>query len=173
MTEKRNDKNFNTAIIISDKGEIVLKYSKINLIEVERPFYGVGSKVEVVETPFGKIGLNICADNYMESDLHNAHLLARMGAQLILSPSAWTVDHVITEENDPYKDKWTKPLLTIAKEYKIPFISVTSVGYIVGGPYEGKKMIGNSLAVDETGVIAQGELNEFASDLQVVEINLR
>lgn len=172
LTEKRSDKNYNTAIIINDQGEIVLKYSKINLLDVELPYYGKGSKVEVIDTPFGKIGLNICADNYMESGLHNAHLLARMGAKLILSPSAWTVEHSVTEENDPYKDKWKKPLLTIAQQYKIPFISVTSVGYIVGGPYEGKKMVGCSLAVNETGILVQGEFNEFASDLKVVEINL-
>jgi hypothetical protein len=44
----------------------------------------------------------------------------------------------VTEEMDPYKDKWIKPLSEIAQLYDIPFVSVTSVGYIVGGPYEGK-----------------------------------
>lgn len=173
LTEKLNGRNYNAAIIINNKGDILLKYHKINLLEVEFPYYEVGQKIEVVDTIFGKIGLNICADNYLQSGLHNAHMLARMGAQLILSPSSWTVDHSITEENDPYREKWVKPLSDISKIYNIPFISVTSVGYIVGGPYEGKKMVGCSLAVDETGVLAQGEFNEFAGDLKTVEITLK
>jgi len=173
LTEKRNNKNYNSAILLNENGEIVLKYSKINLLEVEFPFYEIGCKLEVVDTPLGRIGLNICADNYLQSGLHNAHMLARMGAQLILSPSSWTVDHSITEEMDPYKEKWVKPLSQIATLYKIPVVSVTSVGYIVGGPYEGKKMVGCSIAVSESGIIAQGEFNEFAGDLKTVEIQLK
>lgn len=59
------------------------------------------------------------------------------------------------------------------QKYEIPFLSTTSVGYIVGGPYEGKKMVGCSLAVDETGILAQGEYNEFASDLKIVDVNIK
>lgn len=172
LTEKNEIQNYNTALLIDDTGSVVLKYSKINLLEVEFPYYAVGQRLEVVNTPFGKIGVNICADNYNHS-LYNAHMLARMGAQIILSPSSWTVDHSITEEMNPYQTKWIAPLSIIAKKYEIPFLSTTSVGYIVGGPYEGKKMVGCSLAVDETGILAQGEYNEFASDLKVVDVTIK
>lgn len=172
LTEKSGDKNQNTAILIDSTGNIVLKYAKVNLLEVEFPYYEVGQKLEIVDTPFGKIGLNICADNYIDS-LYNGHMLARMGAQIILSPSSWTVDHFVTEEMDPYKTKWIEPLSIIARKYQIPVLSTTSVGYIVGGPYEGKKMVGCSLAVDETGILAQGEFNEFAGDLKVVNITIK
>ena len=172
LTEKHGGKRHNAAVLIDDKGQIIHLYHKINILEVEFPFYEPGKSVSVVETPFGNIGINICADNYIHS-IHNAHMLARMGAQLILSPSSWTVDHFVTEEMDPYKDKWIKPLQEIARLYDIPFVSVTSVGYIVGGPYEGKKMIGCSLAVDKGGIIAQGEFNEFAGDLKVAEITIK
>ncbi len=172
LTEKKGNQNYNTALLIDNNGAIILTYSKINLLEVEFPYYQVGQKLEVVNTPFGKIGVNICADNYLPS-LHNAHMLARMGAQLIIAPSSWTVDHSVTEESDPYREKWVKPLSDIARIYEIPFISTTSVGYIVGGPYEGKKMVGCSLAVDETGILAQGEFNEFAGHLTMVEVTLK
>lgn len=172
LTEKKSDKRFNSALLINVKGEIVHVYHKINLLEVEFPFYEPGKSLSVVETPFGNIGINICADNYADST-YNAHMLARMGAQIILSPSSWTVDHFVTEEMDPYKDKWIKPLSEISQMYDIPFVSVTSVGYIVGGPYEGKKMIGCSLAVNKEGIIAQGEFNEFAGDLKIVDVPLK
>jgi predicted amidohydrolase len=172
LTEKKGEKRFNSALLINNKGEIIHIYHKINLLEVEFPFYEPGKSLTVIETPLGNIGINICADNYADS-IYNAHMLARMGAQIILSPSSWTVEHFITEEMDPYKDKWIKPLSEIARQYDIPFVSVTSVGYIVGGPYEGKKMIGCSLAVNKDGIIAQGEFNEFAGDLKMVDVPLK
>jgi len=171
LTEKTETKHFNSALLINNDGEIYGKHHKINLLEVEFPFYEIGQKLEVFETPFGKIGLNICADNYHDA-LHIGHTLARMGAQLILSPSSWTVDYHITEQDDPYHDKWFKPFHTLASYYNLIVASTTSVGYIVGGPYEGKKMIGCSLVVDKDGLIAQGKKNEFAGDLIIVDINL-
>lgn len=172
LTEKaENEKCYNTAVLINPKGEIILKHRKINLLEVEFPFYEVGQSLQVVDTEWGKIGVNICADNYTEA-LTIGHSLARMGAQLILSPSSWTVDYSITEENDPYKDKWVKPLSTLARLYNMVVASTTSVGYIVGGPYEGKKKVGCSLAVDQSGIIAQGQFNEFAGELIVTEFEI-
>lgn len=171
LTEKDNDKNYNTAVLIDNQGSLLNKYRKINLLDVEFPFYEPGNQLQVIDTPLGRIGINICADNYMDS-LHLAHALARMNAQIILSPSSWTVDHFVTEEMDPYKDKWVKPLQTISTLYEIPFISTTSVGYIVGGPYEGKKMIGCSLAVDKHGKCIQGTFNEFAGDITIVDVEL-
>ena len=171
LTERSNQKNYNTAILINDKGVIVYKYHKINLLEVELPFYEIGRWLSVADTPLGRIGINICSDNYIES-LCLGHALARMGAQIILSPASWTVDHSISENTDPYKNKWVKPLSTLVRLYEIPVVSVTSVGYIVGGPYEGKKMVGISLAIDRDGNVARGEFNEFAGDLKIVELEL-
>jgi len=169
LTEKRDDRVYNSAVLINNVGEIILKYRKINVLDVGLEFYAIGQSLGVVETPLGTIGLNICADNYIDS-LENGHILARMGAQIILSPSSWTVDFSITEEEDPYKDKWYSPFYTLAYLYNIVIVSATSVGYIVGGPYEGKKMVGCSLAVSKEGILAQGIYNEFAGELVVADI---
>jgi predicted amidohydrolase len=168
LTERNCDKLYNTAVLINNNGEIILKHSKINLLEVEHPFYEVGHNISVVDTKFGKIGLNICADNYQDA-LSIGHTIGRMGAQILLSPSSWTVDYSITEEVDPYNDKWEKPLSSLASLFNMLVISTTSVGYIVGGPYEGKKMVGCSIAVDKTGILTKGQFNEFAGELIVVE----
>lgn len=171
LSEKEDYKNYNTAILINQNGEIILKHRKINLLEVEFPFYEVGQKLEVIDTPFGKIGLNICADNYGDS-LHLGHALARMGAQIILSPSSWTVDYHVTEIDEPYYEKWVKPFKLLASMHEIIVASATSVGYIVGGPYEGKKSIGKSLVVDKNRVLVEGTFNEFAGDLKFIEFEL-
>jgi predicted amidohydrolase len=171
LTERLDDKNYNAAILIDNTGKIVLKYHKINLLEVEFPFYEVGQQLRVIDTPFGKIGVNICADNYGDS-LHIGHSLARMGAQIILSPSSWTVDYHVTEIDEPYHEKWFKPFHLLASMHDIIVASATSVGYIVGGPYEGKKKVGKSLVVDKSGILAEGMFNEFAGELKTIDLIL-
>jgi predicted amidohydrolase len=171
LTEKLDGKIYNSAIFIDPKGKIILKYHKINLLSVEQPFYEVGASLHVVDTEFGKIGINICADNYFES-LCIGHTLARMGAQILLSPSSWTCDYNLTEIDDPYREKWIKPFQTLASLYDLVVISTTSVGYIVGGPYEGKKSVGCSLAVNKDGIVKQGSFNEFSGELISVDITI-
>ena len=173
LTEKdyKTDQNYNSAILINDNGEIILQYRKINVLKEAFDYYSIGNKLEVKKTKFSNIGLNICSDNY-EDSVDIGIVLGRMGSDFILSPSSWTVDHEITEDNDPYADKWIKPLSFISKKFNIPIISTTSVGYIVGGPFEGRKMIGCSIAVDKNGIISKGEFNEFANDIKFVEVEL-
>lgn len=171
LTENRDGHNYNTAILINRQGEIILKYSKINLLVVEHDYYQVGNSLDVVDTEFGKIGVNICADNYSNS-LSIGHTLAKMGAQIILSPSSWTVDYSLVEGMDPYRDKWEKPLVSLATIFNILVASTTAVGYIVGGPYEGKKMVGCSLVVSSSGVLSKGQFNEFAGELIIIETDI-
>ena len=170
LTERAPDgRNYNAAVLIDPQGAIIVKYHKINLLDVEQPFYAVGQTLNVVDTPLGKIGVNICADNYLDG-LSIGHTLARMGAEFIIAPASWTVDYSITEENDPYQEKWLRPFSILARLYNVVVVSTTSVGYIVGGPYEGKKSVGCSLAVDANGVQAQGKFNEFAGELVVADL---
>jgi len=171
LTESFEGKIFNAAILINSKGEIILKYQKINVLDVAQDIYSIGQNLSVVDTPFGIVGVNICSDNYSDS-LEIGHTLARMGAKLIFSPSSWTVDYSAAEDEDPYGGKWYHPYHTLAKAHDLVLISATSVGVIVGGVYEGKKMIGCSLAVDKNGTIKKGTFNEFAGELIVAEINL-
>ena len=57
--------------------------------------------------------------------------------------------------------------------YGISIVGVTSVGYVVGGPYEGKKSIGCSLVVDNGKLMSEGNFNEFASELIITELEIR
>lgn len=67
LTERGADgRNYNAALLIDHQGSTVLKCHKINLLEVEQPFYAVGQTLNVVDTPLGKIGVNVCADNYLD-----------------------------------------------------------------------------------------------------------
>jgi predicted amidohydrolase len=171
LTESRDEKIYNTAILINKNGEIVLKYSKINVLEIAFDYYQTGNSLSTIDTEFGTIGLNICSDNYPDS-LHLSHSLSRMGAQLILSPSSWTVDYSISENDDPYEEKWIKPYKLISSLYENAIVGVTSVGYIVGGPYEGKKSVGCSLVAQGGQLVGEARFNEFCGEVNTVDLSL-
>lgn len=171
LTERSEDKVYNTAIFISPEGNILLKYRKINVLTVAQDIYSIGKTLSVVKTPFGVVGVNICSDNYIDS-LDIGHTLARMGAQIILSPSSWTVDYSIVEGDILYGKKWLKPYQTLAVAHDLIVVSATAVGVIVGGVYEGKKMVGCSLAVNKDGIVAEGKYNEFTGQLVIADITI-
>ena len=171
LTERSEDKVYNTAIFISPEGNILLKYRKINVLTVAQDIYSIGQTLSVVKTPFGVVGVNICSDNYIDS-LDIGHTLARMGAQIILSPSSWTVDYSTVEGDILYGKKWLKPYQTLAVAHDLIVVSATAVGVIVGGVYEGKKMVGCSLAVNKDGIVAEGKYNEFTGQLVITDITI-
>ncbi len=172
LTESTAGGNFNAGILIDRHGQIIAVHHKINLLDVELPFYRVGQQLRVVDTELGRIGLNVCADNYIDG-LAIGHTLGRMGAQIILSPSSWTSSFAVDEVVDPYEDKWLAPFFMLSKMYEMFVASSTSVGYIVGGPYEGKKMVGRSLVTGPEGIVCQGPFNEFAGDVVHAELQLK
>ena len=172
LTEYKDEKIFNSAILCDNSNNIVIKYRKINVLSDGLEFYSIGNKLSVIDSPFGKIGLNICSDNYIDS-LHIGHTLARMGAEIILSPSSWTVDYstIVGKENS-YGSKWIEPYTILANLHNLVVCATTSVGTILGGPFEGKKMMGGSLVVGPEGVLLEGKYNEYAGSLSTLEIML-
>ncbi|MCK4283821.1 MAG: carbon-nitrogen hydrolase family protein, partial [Candidatus Brocadiae bacterium] len=153
-------------------GEIVLKHRKINVLEIAQHVYAIGDRLGVAQTALGTIGMDICADNFRDA-LVLAHSLARMGARLLLSPCAWAVDADHDNAKDPYGGPWKEAYATIARLYEIPVVGVSNVGWLRGGPWEGRKCIGCSLAVGRSGdVIAQGPYGEEAQALIPVEIEV-
>ena len=85
LTEKTTEGNYNTALFINPQGEIINIYRKINLLEVEFPYYLIGSSLSVLNSPWGKLGINICSDNYIDA-LSIGNVLARNGSCLYFVP---------------------------------------------------------------------------------------
>jgi predicted amidohydrolase len=64
LVERDGGRLYNAAVLISPDGEIVLKHRKINELAIAFDLYETGSSLAVAETQIGRIGLNICADNF-------------------------------------------------------------------------------------------------------------
>ena len=172
LTERAETRIYNAAVLIGPDGRLLLLHRKINVLEIAQHLYSTGDRLSVAQTELGTIGVNVCADNFPDS-LSLGHALARMGAQLLLSPSAWAVpaDHDNTQQ--PYGDLWKQSYRTLAGLYEMPVVGVSNVGWLVGGPWKGRKCIGCSLAVGGQGnVLAQAPYGPAAECLTTVQIEL-
>ena len=172
LTERDGDQIYNTAVLISPAGHILLKHRKINILAIAQDVYATGDRLGVVRTDYGVVGINICADNF-PSSLALGHSQARMGARLLLSPSAWAVPADHDNEQEPYGDLWRTAYSSLAKLYDITIVGVSSVGWIDGGPWAGRKCIGCSLAMGPGGtILAQGPYGESAEALVIVPVEI-
>jgi len=160
-------------VLIDPQGKLVLHHRKINELDIALDVYCVGDRLAVVDTPLGKVGLSICADNFSDS-LAIGHVLARMGAQLILSPCAWAVPVDHDNVREPYGQLWLDSYIEFARLYDATIVGVSNVGPMTSGPWAGRKCIGCSLAVGPQGrVLLQGPYGEHAEALLTVETTVR
>jgi predicted amidohydrolase len=172
LVERAGGRLYNAAVLISPDGRILLHHRKVNELDIALDLYAVGDRLGVAETELGTLGLAICADNF-GSSLALGHVLARMGAQVILSPSAWAVDADHDNERDPYGKLWLDSYTELARLYDVTVVGVSNVGPMTGGPWAGRKCIGCSLAVGPGGVLARGPYGERAEAVVPVEVTPR
>jgi predicted amidohydrolase len=173
LTERAGSRIYNAAVLIDPSGQMLLKHRKINLLDIEQSVYCTGDRLAVADTDCGVIGVNICADNFPDS-LVLGHSLARMGAQILLSPSAWAVPAGHDPVAEPYGDLWEESYRNLASLYEMPVVGVSNVGWITGGPWSGRKCIGCSLAMGADGaILAKGAYGVDAQALIVVEMTLK
>ncbi len=168
LNEKDGDKLRDTAVLVSSEGEIVLKHRKINLLDwLMDPPYTPGEQQDIgtVQTPFGKIGLLICADSFREELVSE---LARQKPDLVYIPYGWAAK----------KDQWPEHSFSLVKRVQktaraigAPVIGPNLVGQISKGPWTGYTFEGFSTAADARGMsLVQGRWNR--EDLILLEITL-
>jgi predicted amidohydrolase len=150
LTERDGSRIYNAAVLLGPAGELLLKYRKINELEIAHDLYAIGDRLAVAHTALGTIGLNICADNFPNA-LDIGRTLGRMGAQLLVSPSAWAVDADHDNQAQPYGNLWRDAYATLARQFQMPVVGVSSVGPLDAGPWTGRKCIGCSLVIDKQG----------------------
>lgn len=172
LVERAGSRLFNAAVLLGPTGEILLHHRKINELDIAHDLYSIGDRLGVVETELGTFGLDICADNFPTS-LSIGHVLARMGAQVILSPSAWAVDADRDHVREPYGKLWLDSYSELARLFDVTVIGVSNVGWLTSGPWKGRKCIGCSLALGPEGVLAIGPFGETAEALICVEVTPR
>ncbi len=162
---------FNAAVLLGPDGSLLAHHRKISELEIALRLYTPGTSLAVTTTALGAVGLDVCADN-LPASLSLGRALGQMGAQVVLSPSAWAVPPDHDEAADPYGGLWLGAYRALATEYRMPVVGVSNVGPVVGGDWDGWRCVGHSLAVGLDGqVLAQGPYD--AEALVVVDVPLR
>ncbi|MCK5702921.1 MAG: carbon-nitrogen hydrolase family protein, partial [Cyclobacteriaceae bacterium] len=118
LIEKAGDKVYNSAIIVDPGGKIILTHRKINELDIGHPYYALGDKLNVCQTPYGTFGLLICADANTQNHVLTRSL-AYMGADVILSPSSWAMPPDHDNAKDPYGSTWENAYMPVAKDFEL------------------------------------------------------
>ncbi|WAW15163.1 carbon-nitrogen hydrolase family protein [Peptostreptococcus equinus] len=97
ISEKENEKLYNTSYFFNDKGELIGKHRKMHLFDIdiedgqyfkESDSLTPGEEFSVFDTKFGKVGLGICFDIRFPEYFR---LLSNMGSKLIILPAAFNM----------------------------------------------------------------------------------
>jgi predicted amidohydrolase len=163
------DKAANRSFLIDRKGEIVARYDKIHMFDVdlangeryrESRNYRPGELAVVAELPWGRIGLTVCYDLRFPA-LYRA--LAEAGAAFLTIPSAFT--------RPTGEAHWHVLMRARAIETGCFVLAAAQ-----GGRHEsGRETYGHSLVVDPWGrVLAEGDTEPgvIFADIDPAEVTL-
>ncbi len=148
LAEKEGDHLYDSVILINDKGEILLKHRKMNILShLMDPPYTPGNKIQAVDTDIGTIGLLICADTFVGEYLEQ---MKELQPDLVLVPYGWAEQ----EEAWPqHAQSLHNTVSSAAKVIGAPVMGTDLVGEITHGPWRGYVYGGQSVAVDNKGEI--------------------
>lgn len=170
LTERAGRHVFNAAVLISPEGEVILHHRKLNELEIGHGVYDQGDRLGVVATPLGTFGLMICADGYTDRQFVT-RTLGLMGADVVLSPSAWAVPPTWDNRRTPYGGDWRRNYAAVARRFRLWVAGCSNVGRVRGGAWDGHLCIGCSLVVGPDGRVAvQGHFGEEADELLLVDV---
>lgn len=148
------------SLMFNDRGEIVARYNKIHLFDVEidcdvvesgasstkkqkdiykeSDTFEAGKDIVVIDTPFGKVGMSICYDLRFPILYRE---MVKQGAEIFLIPSAFT--------KTTGKIHWEPLIKARAIENQCYVIAPAQGGYHVNG----RHTYGNSMVVDFIGQV--------------------
>ncbi len=143
--ERREEKLFNTAILIDPDGDIIGRYSKTHFAQgytINPSCYKPGDVFPIFDTPFGKVGMLICYDRQLPEP---ARILAIKGAKVLFLPSYGSYTN---------EDGWNTVLLR-ARAYENRFYLIFS------HPFQSLMITdrGELKSIGKAGEIAYYEIN--------------
>ena len=150
VPEAADDHVFNTCCLFDREGEIVARYRKIHLFDVDLPglpphresaVFSAGEELVTRDTDLGRIGLSICYDVRFP-ELYRG--LMTLGAEIVCVPSAFTE---VTG-----RAHWEVLLRARAIEDQSFVVAAAQWGSW-GRPEDGRRTYGNSIVVDPWGEV--------------------
>lgn len=173
LVERSGPNIYNAAVLIAPDGQLLLHHRKIFELGIAHECYDLGDRLGVAQTPLGRIGLMICADGFAPGQVLS-RALGMMGAQIILSPSAWAVPPAHDNLREPYGGLWLDNYGPVARAHGLWIAACSNVGAIKDGSWAGHQCIGSSMVLDPMGAVScRGLYGVQAEQLLQVKIALR
>jgi predicted amidohydrolase len=147
LAVRNGDRLANRSFLIDDRGQIVARYDKIHLFDVDLPSgeswresaaFVPGATTTVANTPIGPLGMSICYDLRFPA-LYAA--LSGAGAEILAIPAAFTVP--------TGKAHWHVLMRARAIENAVFVVAAAQTGLHP----DGRATYGHSLVVDPWGVL--------------------
>lgn len=143
---------YNSAVIIDRAGRIVLKQRKIKTLpSISEHLYDPGKveDIRTVDTEFGRIGMDICADNFTISIPRR---IAKLGAWLLVTPHGFAAQEKDLETNGK---AFQEHICTVALATGMWVVGTDTVlGKLKGGVWKGKPHSGCSTIATPQGAPA-------------------
>ena len=171
VIESDGDHIFNTSALIDRTGELVARYRKIHLYDVELagqpPFresatFAPGEQLITHETDAARVGLSICYDLRFP-ELYRGLMV--LGAEVLLVPAQF--------QYATGKDHWEVLLRARAIENQCFVVAPAQWGTF-GAPEKGRRSYGNSMVVDPWGRVLVRAPDEgdgvWFADLDLTEL---
>ena len=166
LAEKCGNLLYDSAVAIDSNGAPLLVHRKINLLaELMTPPYTPGKDIQAVETRFGRLGILICADTFVDD------YLGRMRAQkpdIVLVPYGWAAEMEAWPEHG---GKLHNTVSNAARRIGVPVVGVDLVGAISNGLWRGYAYGGQSIACDSSGAVVAA-CQDRDVDICTVEISM-
>lgn len=120
IVEREDNSYFNTSVLLNEKGEIVGKTRKIHCYAAELVSIQAGSEQLLVDTPFGKLGVCVCSDFWIQE---MPRMLALKGAEIIYISGASLIQDI----------EITRPCILANSVHNVCYTLYTSVvGKVTG-----------------------------------------
>jgi predicted amidohydrolase len=162
-----NDKLANRSFLLDDRGNVVARYSKIHMFDVqvgdghtyrESHTYQPGEEAVIAETPWGRMGMTICYDIRFP---YLYRKLAHAGAEVLFAPAAFTK---VTGEAH-----WHVLQRARAIETGCFVVSAAQTGTHAGG----RQTFGHSVIVDPWGRVladAGEDVGVITAEIDLAEV---
>ena len=148
VIERDGERIHNTSTLFDRDGELVARYRKIHLYDVDLPgqppfresaTFSAGDQLVTHETDGARVGLSVCYDLRFP-ELYRGLMV--MGAQVLFVPAQF--------QYETGKDHWEVLLRARAIENQCFVVAPAQWGTF-GAPEKGRRSYGNSMAVDPWG----------------------
>ncbi len=172
LVEREGALLYNSAVLLGPDGALLAHHRKLNELAIAHDLYALGDRLQVARTPLGSFGVMICADAFARGQVIS-RTLGYMGADLILSPSAWAVPADHDNVQQPYGQLWLDNYGPVARDFRLWIAGVSNVGWITDGPWRGRQCIGCSLVVGPLGnAVLRGPYGVDAEALLFLDLAL-